>query len=189
MNELQCLIEFFNRYTILTPEDTDLLRGLVRFESYGRNEFVLSQHQVCNRIWFVKSGMLRKYHLSDGKEVTDWIHFENEMVTSMNSFFKGIVCNEFLQACEKCELISITRENSEKLSGSLAFNVFNQKFLSEQLALLEISSSKSRLMDAKEKYEYLGKVAPQLIKRAKLGHIASIMGVTQETLSRIRKQQ
>jgi len=85
-------------------------------------------------------------------------------------------------------LISITKQNSEKLSSSPQLSAFSNNLLGEQLAKIDMVSSKLKTMDATEKYNFLLSFSPELFKRAKLGYIASIMVITQETLSRIRRQ-
>ena len=60
--------------------------------------------------------------------------------------------------------------------------------MAEQFVKIDTNTREFSLMSAKEKYEYLKQISPEMIKRAKLGHIASLMGITQETLSRIRKK-
>ncbi len=185
MQQLVCLIE---EYVKLNAEAINTLERAIEFEAYKNNQIILDLDQRCNKIWFIKSGMVRKYHLHKGKEITLWIHVENEMFTSLSSYFHQSPATEILQACEKSELISISRQNSEKLSQIEEFVTFYNKLIEEQFVTIDKVTREFNLMNAKEKYDYLRKIAPEITKRAKLGHIASIMRVTQETLSRIRKQ-
>ncbi len=185
---MQQLIELINKYAKPDPETIASLGNLVIFENYSRNQHILREGQICNKVWFVKSGMVRKYHLDDGKEITSWIHFENEMITSLDSYFNSIPSHEYLQACEETCVISITKQNSEKLGQHQELAVFINRLFGEQLAKIDAGSVNFKAMNATDKYKYLQSVSPQLFKRAKLGQIASIMGISQETLSRIRKQ-
>jgi CRP-like cAMP-binding protein len=184
---MQQLIDFIKRYAELDAESIAALKKYIVFEEFTKNQYILNTEQVCNRVWFIKSGMVRKFHLLDGMEITSWIHFENEMFTSLNSYINSIPSGEYLQACENSILISITKQNSEKLSDFPQLSAFSNNLLGEQLAKIDLVSSKLKTMDATEKYKFLLSISPELFKRAKLGYIASIMGITQETLSRIRK--
>jgi CRP-like cAMP-binding protein len=95
--------------------------------------------------------------------------------------------NEFIQACENTEVISITKSNSEKLAQFPKIMTFVNAMMGKEFASIDKHTKELNQRDAKGKYEYLREIAPELIKRAKIGHIASIIGVSRETLSRIRK--
>jgi hypothetical protein len=105
----------------------------------------------------------------------------------MNTDSKKIPANEYLQATEDSEIISITRQNSEKLSKFHQFVEFSNALMERDFVSNDILTKELNRRDAKGKYEYLQEIAPEIIKRAKLGHIASMLGITSETLSRIRK--
>lgn len=131
--------------------------------------------------------MVRKYHLSHGKEITVWIHTENETFTSLQSYAQNTLSDEYLQVCEDTEVISITKSNSEKLAHFSQITTFVNLMMGREFANIDKHSKELNQRDAKGKYEYLKEIAPEVIKRAKLGHIASLLGISQETLSRIRK--
>ena len=77
---------------------------------------------------------------------------------------------------------------TKKLAEIPQFVTFTNALMGEQFAVLDVNTREFTQMSATEKYNYLLKKAPEMMKRAKLGHIASLMGITQETLSRIRSQ-
>jgi CRP-like cAMP-binding protein len=181
------LIDYIEQFVKLDPDEVKALEHLAEFETYKKNQFILEQGNYCNKIWFIKKGMVRKFYLSDGKEVCTWIHTENETFTSLQSYAQNIQSDEFIQACEKTEVISITKSNSEKLAGFPHIMTFVHAMMGREFANIDKHSKELNQRDAKGKYEYLGEIAPEIIKRAKIGHIASIIGVSRETLSRIRK--
>ena len=132
--------------------------------------------------------MVRKYYVADGKEITTWIHTENDMFTSLQSYAQNLPSDEFIQACEATEVIGLSKLNSEKLATYPQFMVFGNALMEREFVNIDKHTKALNQRDAKGKYNYLMEIAPEMIKRAKLGHIASIIGVTQETLSRIRKR-
>ena len=187
---MQELIGFIKKYSKGLDKDAEFaLRKYSEFESYKKNDFILSQGQYCNKVWFVKSGLIRRFYIEDGKEITIWIFCENELFTSMFSYFQKKPSHEFIQACEDSELISMSRTNSEKLNKYPQIELFSRLHLEEQIAKIDIVSKKLTLMKTKERYDTFKEMAPSVFKRAKLGHIASILGVSQETLSRIRAKK
>ena len=185
---MEQLIDYINKYTKLDKDAIAELEKRAEIETYKKGELVLDVGKVCNKIWYIKSGMVRKFHLYNGKEVTIWIHCENEIITSLHSYFHKSATSEYIQACETTELIGINRENSEKLAKFPQFVTFSNALMGEQFASVDLVTREFAQMDAKQRYEYLRRIAPNMIRRAKLGYIASIIGITQETLSRIRKQ-
>jgi len=185
---MKSLIDYIEEIVKLDNDAVQALYELAEVEKYSKNEHLLNEGQRCYKIWFLKSGMVRKYHIqNDGKEVTTWIHTENETFTSLQSYSGGLPSNEYLQACEDCETISITRENSKKLIQFPQIVTFTNTLMEREFVNIDIHTKALNSKDAKGKYEYLQKIAPEVVKRAKLGYIASILGISQETLSRIRK--
>lgn len=184
---MQQLIDYIEQFVKLDSEAIQALENLAEIETYKKNQHILEQGQHCNKIWFLEKGMVRKYHILDGKEITVWIHTENDTFTSLQSYAQNIPSVEFLQACETTEVISISKSNSEKLARVPQFMIFSNELMRREFANIDKHTKALNSKDAKGKYEYLREIAPEMIKRGKLGHIASIIGVTQETLSRIRK--
>ncbi len=181
------LIEYIERIVKLDPESILALESLAVIETYKKNRYILEQGQRCNKIWFLKKGMVRKFHLCDGKEITTWIHTENDIFTSLQSYAGNTPSDEYLQTCEDTEIIGITKENSEKLAKYPPFLVFTNSLMEREFVNIDKHTKALNQRDAKGKYEYIRLIAPEIIKRAQVGHIASIIGVSRETLSRIRR--
>lgn len=182
------LIKYINTIAVLDEKATNALYAYASIEEFEKNEFILETNQYCNKIWYLDKGMVRKFHLVDGKEVTSWIHTEGEIFTSLQSYAKHSRSEEYLQTCEATRVIGISKTNSEKLSQHPQFIQFTNQLMEQQFVNIDANTKALNQRDARGKYEYLAQIAPEIIKRAKLGHIASILGITQETLSRIRKQ-
>ncbi len=185
---MQSLIDYIEKFVKLDTDAIEALKSLAQIEHYKKNQYILEQGQRCNKIWFVKKGMVRKFHLHDGKEITVWIHTENDTFTSLQSYAQYTASDEYLQACEDTEVISISKTNSEKLAEHPQFMVFTNALMESEFVNIDKHTKALNQRDAKGKYEYLREIAPEIIKRAKLGHIASIIGVSRETVSRIRRK-
>lgn len=181
------LINYIQQFVKLDRAAIDELYLRTEVEQYAKNAHILEAGKRCHKIWFLKSGMVRKYYLHEGKEITVWIHTENETFTALQSYAQQIPSNEYLQACEPTEVISITRSNSEKLSRFPQFVAFSNAMMEREFVQVDVNTKAMNQLDAKGRYAYLRQIAPKMVNRAKLGHIASVIGVSQETLSRIRK--
>lgn len=67
---MQKLIDYIKQFVKLDSEAIKALENLAEIETYKKNQYILEQGQRCNKIWFINSGMVRKFHLSNGKEIT-----------------------------------------------------------------------------------------------------------------------
>lgn len=186
---MDLMLNYIKSFTALNKEAEHAVISLSKYAKFKKNEFLVKEGQFCNHLWYLKSGMVRKYYLNDSEEVTVWIHCENEILTSLDAYMHQGPSSEYLQACEDSELIAVSRTASERLGHFPELEVFAKKLIEDQISQIDGISRYFNRMSAKEKYETLRKIAPEMIKRAKLGHIASIMGVTQETLSRVRRKK
>jgi CRP-like cAMP-binding protein len=184
---MQQLINYIETIIRVDQDARAALYDLARVERFAKNQYILEPGQYCSKIWFLNSGMVRKFHYFDGKEMTSWIYTENEIFTSLQSYAQDTQADEYLQACEKTEVISISKQNSQKLARFPQFVTFSTVLMEREFVNIDIHTREFNKRDAKGRYEYLRTIAPQVVGRAKLGHIASLIGVTQETLSRIRR--
>lgn len=181
------LIKYIEHFVKLDNESKNALYDLTTFETYPKKAFIQESGKHCNKIWYLKKGLVRKFYLQDDKENTVWIHSENNFFTSLQSYANNTLSDEFLQACEDIEAISISKSNSEKLSKYPQFIVFTNELMRQEFATIDKHTKAFNSLDARGKYNYLLSIAPEIIQRSKLSYIASILGITQETLSRIRK--
>ena len=183
---MQALINHIETIVKLSEQAKLALYELAKEESFARNTYILNADERCRKIWFIVKGMVRKYHLRDGEEITTWIHAEGEIFTALQSYAQNIPSDEYIQACEDTLLISISKDNSAKLADLQEFMVYSSVLMEREFVNIDKHTKEMQSRDAKAKYDYLKHIAPEITKRAKLGHIASVLGITRETLSRIR---
>lgn len=152
-----------------------------------KNEFLITEGKVCRQLYFLEQGCLRGFYNLDGKEVTHWFGFENDFVTSFHSFTTQEPAVENIQLMEGCVLWAISKETLTRL-----FDQYNEVERLVRIAYekyyirLEERFVNSQFRTATERYENLVQQAPHVLERVSLGYIASYLGISQETLSRIR---
>ncbi|WP_424989424.1 Crp/Fnr family transcriptional regulator [Flagellimonas sp.] len=158
-------------------------------QSVKRGALFLEAGQRCDYFYFVLKGLVRiYYHDLNGNEITHWFSSKNSMITSPFSFLKKEENILFFEALEDTELILITSEQlntiiSQFQSTEMAFRNLYAEFamvLSRRVISIQTET-------AEERYLKLMKEHPYLFQKAKLGHIASYLGITPQSLSRIRK--
>lgn len=153
-----------------------------------KGQFFLKAGTTCRKMAFIESGYMRMYDIVDGKEITSWIGSENKFITSLSSFIFETTNNWNIQAITDCKLYVINRENHFKLNKTEAkWLEFDNLLLANSFALLEKKMFAQLHTTAKQRFDSLLNEEPELFKNVPLQYIASMIGITPESLSRLRK--
>lgn len=153
----------------------------------AKNEYLVTEGKLCRHMYFLQQGALRGYYTLEEKEITHWFAFENDFVTSFHSFITGQPAVENIQLLEGSILWSISKERLDALLDCFPEIERLVRIIYEKYYIrLEERFVNSQFKPAAERYQDLLKHSPHIIERASLGHIASYLGISQETLSRIR---
>jgi CRP-like cAMP-binding protein len=171
--------------------DSDSLNDIVSvFESIDlkKGEFFLKSGNSCQQMAFISSGYMRMYDIVDGKEITFWMGSEGRFITSLSSFIFETNNIWNIQAITDCKLYVINRENHFKLSKEQPkWLEFDNKLLAHSFALLEKNMFSQLHTTAKQRFDNLLNEEPHLFQNVPLQYIASMLGITPESLSRLRK--
>ncbi len=152
-----------------------------------KEEFILREGQVCHRLFFIEAGCFRGYYHKDGKEITHWFGFEKDIVTSFNSFINKTASIEHIQALETSVCWSISYNELYQLYDDFPEVERLGRITCEQYYIkLEDRYVNAQFQTATERYNKMLANTPHILQRIPLGHIASYLGISQETLSRIR---
>ncbi|MCZ8285290.1 MAG: Crp/Fnr family transcriptional regulator [Bacteroidia bacterium] len=156
---------------------------------YSKKEFLLQNGLSCNFIGFIAEGTIRHFHIKDGVEKTCDISFENSWVTDFQSFTHNTACIMNLQAMEHTIVYIIKKENLYKLYKSCnKYETFG-RIMAENVAqrATEIAMSLSS-EKPEERFQKLIKKQPDLFQRVPQKYIANFLGISPESLSRIRNR-
>ncbi len=169
----ECKSEFFNNSKILT-----LKKGVI----------LVKEGQHSDKAYFIVNGSARAYYLNDGKDVTDWFAFENDFICAINSFFQNIPSPHFIETIEDTTLLVISRDQIMKLSDKYHdFERLTNRVATKTMLKLQARVVSMQFQSAQQKYQNILLAYPNITQRVPLMHIASYIGITLETLSRIRK--
>lgn len=180
------LIDVITSFQKLDFETEDAIKKHFIVEKFKKNDFIVQEGKICRKVYFIKSGAVRRFCLEDGIEVTKWIYTDNQFVTSLSSFFEQKPSFENFQTSEETTVYSLSYSNEAILLEYPLFSRFHIKQLQLYLSKINEFHHLFRVMSAQQKYLFLLESFPQIIVKAKLKHIASLIGVSPETLSRIR---
>jgi CRP-like cAMP-binding protein len=155
----------------------------------AKNEYLVTEGKTCRHLYFLEQGALRGYYTLEGKEITHWFGFENDFVTSFHSFITQQPAIENIQLLEGSILWSISKEKLNALLNQHSEIERLVRIVYENYYIrLEERFINSQFKTALERYQNLLEQTPQMIERIPLGYIASCLGISQETLSRIRSR-
>ncbi len=154
----------------------------------AKGEFFLKSGKICRQMAFIESGYMRMYDIVDGKEITIWIGNNGKFITSLSSFVFETSNNWNIQAITDCKVYIINRENHFGLNKTEPkWLEFDNILLANSFALLENRMFSQLHTTAKQRYDKLLSKEPELFKNVPLQYIASMLGITPESLSRLRK--
>ena len=156
----------------------------------NKKDYILKPGAIASNFYFIKRGVIHGFIKEEGREITTWINQENEIVGSIRTLGTNKPCEEYLQALEDCELIVVPIALTEEVfeiypeTNTVARRLWEHNYRgAENRAYL------GRIPSAEKKYRKFIESQPGLINRISLKYIASYLGMTVETLCRIRARQ
>jgi CRP-like cAMP-binding protein len=186
---MEALLNHINLFSLLGKSaQKDISKCLQRVE-LQKGSFLTTEGKICNHVYFLEQGCLRGFYNLDGKEITYWFGFENSFVTSFFSFISRKPAVESIQVLENCVLWALTYNELQALYSKHADVERLGRIMHERYyVMLEERFVANHFKEARERYENLLLTAPHILQRVPLGYVASYLGITQETLSRIRSK-
>lgn len=183
------LFDLLEQYQKLKEEDKLLIRTNTKFIHLEKGEYFLEAGKRCGRIGIVTSGILRTFFYdNDGKEFTKYFIKREQIVTNLQSFNENSLSSNYIQAETDCELIVITKAAIKIFSEQIEnWNITAKRIIESKLLAKVTLKSDMLNQDASTRYLQFMKEHPDIIKNVPLSHIASYLGITQFSLSRIRK--
>ena len=188
---MQSLEHYIKEYFgVLKQEELKSVCGKFNEQSLQKGEFLMKQGLPAHQLSFIKSGMIRIYTHDDGKEITQWISTPGYFVTEISSFMFGGSSRWNMQALSDVELFSINRSDYQNIVKEVPkWHELEKLFIIKCFAILENRVYNHLSKSAEERYHEFFKQNPSLFNQVPLQYIASMLGMTPETFSRIRNKQ
>lgn len=181
---------FLKQITPITDEEFENTLPNFKKVSLGKNSYFIQLGKICRQIAFIQKGTLRTSYINENaEEVTSCFCTENSFTTSYKSFILQEPSTLSIQAMEDAELLVINYEDLQKLfKESVAWQTIGRVIAERQYIVMEQYAGVLCNENAKEKYLRLLKEQPGILHKATINDIASYLGITRRTLSRIRKE-
>ena len=171
----------------LSRESVHALAEIVVCKKYRKGEIVLKEGEVCKAMLFIEKGLLRQFYYKYDKDLTEHIGYENGMIICIESYFKQEPTRLMVETLESSVVWEIPKNQVEELASKYTdIEQLYRKFIEHSLIESQVKADTLRFEPAHERYNKLLRLHPEILKRAPLVYIASLLQMTPETLSRVR---
>ncbi len=183
------VINFLSKYNTFSQEEMRAIVEKTRVESFKKGATILKEGEVCEKCYFVISGCVRQFQLIDGEEKTTAFFLEGQAALLYTSYMQKAPSVYYLACVDDCILVTGTREEEEELHKAhpglahLLHTLMPEDY-SKMQQRLDLMSN----YNPEERYLMLMQTQPELMNRVPLHQLASYIGVTPESFSRIRKR-
>ena len=172
----------------LSDEEWSLIDGIVQHHSISKGAFLLEEGKACQSIWFLEEGAVRMYELKDGNENTTHFFVAPSFFTVYHSLLTGSPSELFIKAEEDCSLQILPYPALSALYRQSHALEHIGRIMAELNFIAEFNRRRMHLnMDALQRYEQLEAQQPEVFQRFQLKDIATYLGITPVSLSRLRR--
>lgn len=183
--------QYLSNYFDIRTSDLSAAADLFTLQTLPKQAYWLKMGQYARSMGFVKAGFLRMYaYNTDGsKEVTQWISSAGSFVTDLASFMFQAPARWNIQALSEVQVYTISKENYDQLKDLVDnWLTLEKLFISKCFVQLENRVFQQLSMSAEEKFLELLQQNPMIFNQVPLQYLASMLGMTPETLSRLRRK-
>lgn len=171
----------------LSREGVHALADILVCKKYRKGEMILHAGETCKAMLFIEKGMLRQFYYKYDKDLTEHIAYDNGVVICLESYFNQEPTRLMVEALEAAVVWEIPKDEVEALADQYHdIERLYRKFMEVSLIESQIKADTLRFEPAAERYNKLFQLHPEILKRAPLVYIASLLQMTPETLSRVR---
>jgi len=179
--------QIFDKVYPLSESSRLILRSHITELSFPKNHILISSEKIEKNLYFIKKGIARTYVFNDGDETTFSFGKEGDTIISFKSYITGEKGYENVELLEDCVVYKLKTQDLRNLyNENVEIANWGLRFAENELLKAEDRLLTRQFGNATDRYIVLLKNYPNLLQRVQLGYIASYLGITQVSLSRIR---
>lgn len=183
------ILEKLSNYYPHASDMKEFLLENTEWIKFEKGEIVSEQGSYNRNVYFVENGLLRSFYIEKGKEITTNFYTEGKLIAHLDTLFHSQLSRYNIQAIESSEILFCNYERLEEFcQTSIEAANFSRFILGKLMAEMHTRIASLQFMSAKEKYQHFLEENSEIVLRAPLGMIATYLGISQETLSRIRSE-
>lgn len=173
----------------LNQKEWDAFTGIFVFRSVPKKFNLVRVGDISHEAYFINKGAARLYFEKEGEEVSANFMFENNFIASLESFLLQTPSRQAIDTLEECELLVMSKQRLDELTLAYPkFHIFSKAIAEMAFIMLQRRASSFILDSPEERYMNMLKQRPEILERVPQHMIASYLGVTPVSLSRIRKR-
>lgn len=179
----------FKEKVPITVEEEDQIRSFLTPKKLRKKQYLLQEGDVCKAMAFVEKGVLREYSIDDGGEHIIQFALEGWTISDLFSFLTGESATYNIDALEDAELVLISKSaHEELLQTQPKYETYMRLLITNAYIALQRRLTAIISTPAEEQYTSFTQIYPDIVQRVPQHMIASYLGLTPETLSRVRKK-
>ncbi|GAB6982663.1 Crp/Fnr family transcriptional regulator [Prevotella dentasini] len=179
--------ELARKYSTMTHDELDVLESILVPMKFAKGEMILSEGEVCDRIYYIERGLIRQFYFKNGKQITEHLGEDHTIVMCIESLFREEPTRLQIEALEPTLAYALPKQKLEQVAlHNVNIQILYRKILEESLIISQVHADLVRFETAQARYRKMCKLNPQVVLRAPLVYIASYLQMTPETLSRVR---
>lgn len=174
-------------HSLISKDSLHQFAEILTMHKFKKGETILPEGQICRCMYYIEKGMTRQFYYKYDKDVTEHIGYEGGMIICLESYLKQEPTRLIIETLEPTVVWEIPKDKLEALSlvnGEIG--AVYRRFFELSLIESQIKADTIRFEPAHERYAKLMSLHPEIVKRAPLVYIASLLQMTPETLSRVR---
>lgn len=186
---MELLENYIKSSLALSPSELETIKGYFKPVVLAKGDFLGKRGSFCDRLAFVNSGYLRVYVETPDREVTQWISSPGYFITDLSSFMYQVAGRWNIQALTECHAWEIRKKEYDELNNAMPrWKELDRMFIIKCFTLMEDRIFNHLYMSTDERFQMMMATQPELFNLVPLQYLASMLGMTPETLSRLRKK-
>ena len=187
---METLLHFLNSIHPMSDGLVIHLSQILKTRELRKKDYLLRAGHICRTICFIENGLLRCFYIKGDTEICSWFMKEGDVIVSIESFFQQKKSYESIQALEDCTLHYIEYNELQEVYRQFPEFNFTGRVLTEKYyALWAQQLYGLRMQTAQERYTWLLVNFPELLLRVPAKYLASYLGITEVTLSKIKSKK
>lgn len=183
------LEQYIHQSIALSPENLKAIAAYFKPSELKKGEFFARPGRYCEKLSFIQSGYMRVFFEANDREVTQWISPPGYFMTDLSSYIYRQPGRWNIQALTDCTMLDLSRDAYDTLSKEVpVWKDLDRLFIVKCFGMLEERVFSHLYMSTEERFNLLMKTQPELFNIVPLQYLASMLGMTPETMSRLRKK-
>ena len=185
----ELFFSYIDRFVNFSQTDKDQFVSVLTFQKIERKSELVSYGKQTDKLFFLLKGCVRKYYVKNGEQITIYIMTENNFIGAFESFITGTKSQETIECLEPCELLILDKTDLDDLYRKIPLmNELVRKILEQTLIQFQHALTSFILDSPEERYLKLLSQNPEVLQRVPQHMLATYLGITATSLSRIRKR-